>query len=293
MRSEPLLRRPGALRACVVCGSTERGVELRLDAYEIHRCVCGLRTLAPEPAEEALVEAFDDGEIYTESAALRVDVLEQNHRSLYHVEKFVSPGRLLDVGCGLGYLLEAARARGWDAAGVDPSPVAVAEARRKGFEAHHGLLHEANLPAGSFDAVALLQVVEHLLDPRALIAECRRLLRPGGALLVETPNPASMLARVKRERFNYWIPPVHCVWYTPDALGRLLGAAGFRPVKVGTWSARARRLHDGVDILASTRVGRRLPRRLRRPAGGLVASVADALGRGSIVEAVAVRWEDA
>ncbi|HVL88836.1 MAG TPA: class I SAM-dependent methyltransferase [Actinomycetota bacterium] len=283
----------GLIRPCIVCASTERSVELRLGDYEIHRCPCGLRTLSPEPAEETLVEVFDDGTIYSEAESLRVHVLEQNHRSLYDVEKFVGPGRLLDVGCGLGYLLESARARGWEAVGVDPSPFSVRRAREKGFEAHRGLLHELGLPAASFDAISLLQVVEHLIDARALLAECRRLLKPGGALLVETPNPASLLAAVKREGFNYWIPPVHCVWYTPDALGRVLAAAGYTPVKVSTWSARTPVLHDGIDVVASTKLGRRLPGRMRRATGSAVGALADAFGRGSIVEAVALRWEDA
>lgn len=279
-----------AARACVVCGANERERELDLGDYEIHRCRCGMRTLSPEPAEEHLIEVFDDGSIYGEAEGLRIELLKQNHRSLNDVEKVVEPGRLLDVGCGLGYLLEAARSRGWEAVGVDPSPYSVQRAKAKGFEAHEGLLHSVGLPDASFDAVALLQVVEHLLDPHALLAECKRLLRPGGAILVETPNPASLLAAVKRERFNYWIPPVHCVWYTPDTLTRLLSDAGFRPVKVSTWSARADALHDGVDIVASSRLGRLLPKRLHKAAGSAVAMGADAFGRGSIVQTVAVRW---
>lgn len=279
-------------KPCIVCGSRVRVTDLSLGEYEILKCRCGLRTLHPEPAEHELVEAFDDGEIYGEAGMLASGILAQNHRSLDDVEKVVTPSRLLDVGCGLGFLLEAARDRGWDATGVDPSPFSVQTARDKGFAAHHGLLAGLNLPGESFDALTLLQVVEHLLDPRPLLAECRRLVRPGGAILVETPNPASALARVKREGFNYWIPPVHCVWYTPDALARMLGSCGFKPVKVSTWSARTPQLHDGVDILAATKLGRRMPRRLRPSAGAAIASATDALGQGSIVQVVAVRWDD-
>jgi SAM-dependent methyltransferase len=285
--------RAPSVRPCVVCGSVERDRELTLGSYDILRCDCGLRVLAPEPAEQTLVEVFDDGEIYGGAFDLSDALLERAHRSLIAAERFVKPGRILDVGFGLGFLLEAARDRGWSCVGVDPSQFSVERARRQGFEAHLGLLQDLKLPEASFDAVSLMQVVEHILDPRDLLAECRRVLRPGGALLVATPNPASLLATVKREGFNYWIPPVHCVWYSPDALHRLLVDAGLEPVRLGTWSARAPQLHDGVDMLAATRLGRRVPRRLRRPLGTLVAMTADALGRGSIVEAVALRWEDA
>lgn len=277
-----------AARPCVVCDASERTLELTVGEFDIYRCACGLRTLHPEPADEQLVEVFEDGTIYSEAGSLRTELLEQHHRSLYEVEKAAKPGRLLDVGCGLGNLLEVARMRGWQATGVDPSPYSVAQAQARGFTAHEGLLHDVMFDAASFDVVSLMQVVEHLIDPRALLTECKRLLRPGGVMLVETPNPASLLARVKRERFNYWIPPVHCVWYTPDALGRLLADSGFAPLKISTWSARSPRLHDGVDIVANTRAGNRLPRRLRGPAGSAVAALADAFGRGSIVQAIAV-----
>lgn len=282
-----------ATRPCVVCGATARSLELRISEWEVLRCApCGLRTLSPAPAPEQLVEPFEDGSGYEGAFDLRDDILKRHDRSLGTLERVVPPGRLLDVGCGPGFLLEAARDRGWEAVGLDPSPFSVARAIRLGFEAHGGRLEDARLPAASFDAVGLLQVIEHVLDPRPLLAACRRVLRPGGALLVATPNPASLLARVKRERFNYWIPPLHCVWYTPGSLRRVLASAGFAPVMVRTWSARARTLHDGEDILANTRAGRLLPRRARRAAGTLVAAATDAAGRGSIVEAVAVRRDD-
>jgi 2-polyprenyl-3-methyl-5-hydroxy-6-metoxy-1,4-benzoquinol methylase len=204
------------------------------------------------------------------------------------VEKVVPRGRILDVGCGPAFLLEAARERGWHAVGVDPSPFSVSRARTLGFEAHCGMLEDLDLEPHSFDALALLQVVEHMTDPRPLLESCRRLLRPNGALLVATPNPASMLAKVKRERFNYWIPPVHCAWYTPRALRLLLERNGFRTVRRTTWSARTRRLHDGADVVASTKLGARMPRRAQRAAGGALIAAADLFGYGSIVEQIAI-----
>jgi SAM-dependent methyltransferase len=237
-----------------------------------------------------VLEEFSDGSGYDVAFALRDEMVARHHKSLSSVERFGEPGRLLDVGCGPGFLLEAARERGWEAVGVDPSPFSVARARREGFEAHEGMLEDLDLETASFDALALLQVVEHMTDPRPLLAACRALLKPRGVLLVATPNPASLLARVKRERFNYWIPPVHCTWYTPAALSRLLSANGFAPVREMTWSARTRALHDGVDVVASTRIGKRLPVRAHRALGGAIAATADVLGYGSIVEHIAIKW---
>lgn len=265
---------------------------MRLGDWRIDRCDgCGLHILWPQP-DAVRMDEFDDGSGYEAAFALREPIMAQHNRTLDAVERWVGPGRLLDVGSGPGLFLEAARARGWNAVGVDPSPFAVERARSLGFEAHLGMLEDLGLDEGGYDAIALLQVVEHLTDARPLLAECRRLLRPGGALVVATPNPASLLARVKRERFNYWIPPTHCVWYTPDALGRLLESAGFKPVRRATWGARAQGLHDGADILDAVGVGRRLPTRARRAAAEIVARAADAAGFGSIVEHIVLRQED-
>lgn len=283
------MREIALARPCVVCDSSERVHELRVEEWDVERCAgCGARTLSPEP-DHVKMEEFDDGSGYDSAFALRDDLMARHRVSLASLERFAAVGTLLDVGCGPAFLLEAARERGWDATGVDPSPFSAEHARGLGFAAYEGLLENLRLEAGSFDAIALLQVVEHLPDPRSLLAECKRLLRPGGALLVATPNPASLLARVKRERFNYWIPPMHCAWYTPASLQRLLQKAGFAIKHSETWSARTPRLHDGTDIVASTKIGARLPLRARRIAGDAVAALSDRLGSGSIVEIVAVK----
>ena len=285
MRSE-------ATRTCVVCGGSRRVAVLELGTWQISRCAgCRTHNLHPEP-DEVVLEDFNDGSGYDGAFDLQDEIRAQHDRSLATLERFVEPGRLLDVGCGPGFLLEQARERGWFAAGVDPSPFSVAQAHRKGFEAFEGMLEDVALPAGWFDALALLQVVEHMSDPRPLLARCRELLRPGGALLVATPNPGSTLARVKRERFNYWIPPVHCAWYTPKALASLLTNAGFRVVHRETWSARTPVLHDGLDVVRESRIGRRLPYKAQRRIGERVAAWADRTGRGSIVELIAIK-EDA
>jgi SAM-dependent methyltransferase len=276
-------------KPCVVCGSVARAHELALGDWTIARCTgCGTRWLSPEP-DHVQMEEFDDGSGYDGALAFRDAILARHDRSLAALERVVKPGRLLDVGCGPGMLLEAARARGWDGSGVDPSSWSVERARALGFTAHLGMLEDLALEAGSFDAIALLQVVEHVPDPRPLLEMCRQLLRPGGALLVATPNPRSLLARAKREAFNYWIPPMHCVWYTPRSLARLLGSAGFKDVSKTTWSATAPGLHDGMDALSSATLTRKIPYRVRRRLAGPATFLADRVGCGTIVEQIAVK----
>jgi SAM-dependent methyltransferase len=98
------------------------------------------------------------------------------------------PGRLLDVGAGVGELLGIARELGWQAVGVDVDPAVVAYARSRGRDVRLGDLTTLALPAASVDLVTLWNVIDFVPDPLRLLRECRRLLAPGGRIFVRTPN---------------------------------------------------------------------------------------------------------
>jgi SAM-dependent methyltransferase len=98
------------------------------------------------------------------------------------------PGRLLDVGTGIGRLLTLAREAGWQATGVDVDPAVVACARARGLDVRLGALTALGLPAASFDLVTLWNVLDFVPDPLTILRESRRLLAPGGRLFVRTPN---------------------------------------------------------------------------------------------------------
>jgi SAM-dependent methyltransferase len=107
------------------------------------------------------------------------------------------PGRLLDVGCGIGGLLEVARDAGWQAIGIDVDPAVVAYARRRGLDARVGRLPGLGLPAASFDVVTLWNVLDFLPDPLGVLLETFRLLTRGGRVIVRTPNVPVQLQGVR------------------------------------------------------------------------------------------------
>lgn len=103
------------------------------------------------------------------------------------------PGKLLDVGCGDGTFLHLMRSKGWDVDGIDFDPKAVETAKRKfGLALRHGDLRAASLPADTFDAVTMSHVIEHLPQPVEMLAEIKRILKPGGRLIMTTPNTAGI-----------------------------------------------------------------------------------------------------
>jgi 2-polyprenyl-3-methyl-5-hydroxy-6-metoxy-1,4-benzoquinol methylase len=149
--------------------------------------------------------------------------------------------RLLDVGCSSGAFLETARQAGLDAEGVELSPEAAQTARRAGFRVFTGRLEDARFPDAVFDAIALIELVEHLPDPRALLEEGRRILRPGGIVMITTPNGASLTARAMGARwgvFSLTGMGGHVSFFNPRSLRMLAERTGFEVAKLETRHVR-------------------------------------------------------
>jgi 2-polyprenyl-3-methyl-5-hydroxy-6-metoxy-1,4-benzoquinol methylase len=145
---------------------------------------------------------------------------------LMHLEANVG-GRLLDVGCGNGAFLATMRDLGWDVMGVEPDPEAVAVA----VNVHKlpviaGTLEEAHLPAASFDAISMYHVIEHVPDAIALMAECRRILKPGGRVVMLTPNAVSLGHRLFHRSWRGLEPPRHLFLFSVRSLARATEEAG-------------------------------------------------------------------
>lgn len=138
----------------------------------------------------------------------------------------------LDVGCATGTFLLRLRELGWNVTGVEPSSTAVLAARSAGLPVHEGTLESAAFPDTRFDAVFAWMVLEHVPDPRATLAELRRIVRTDGWLIFSVPNAGSC----ERCLFGkYWVDydlPRHFQHFTLPVLERLLRETGFRIERV-------------------------------------------------------------
>jgi 2-polyprenyl-3-methyl-5-hydroxy-6-metoxy-1,4-benzoquinol methylase len=149
--------------------------------------------------------------------------------------------RLLDVGCSSGAFLAMVRRQGMEAEGVELSPQAAQTARDAGFKVFTGMLEDARFPDASFDAITLIELIEHLRDPLALLAECRRILRPGGMLMATTPNGESWTARAmggRWEVFSLRAMGGHVSFFNPRSLGLLAERTGFELARLETRHVR-------------------------------------------------------
>jgi len=179
--------------------------------------------------------------------------------ALDRLGQFLSPGSLLDVGCAKGLFLDLARKRGWNVQGVEISHTTAAFARQEfGLQVFTGVLEEAHFPANSFDVVSLWDLIEHLDNPFGFLRETARILKPGGIVLILTPNHDSLITRMGYLLYRAsagalhkpldLIYDYHHNWYfSRDTLTRALRQAGFHDIlRVDGMGAHVSRWQDVV-----------------------------------------------
>ena len=194
------------------------------DLYRCRECGTVQQPSLPIGAELGdLYRDMDDGDYLAEEAGRRATA----NGLLDAVERRRHPGRMLEVGCGHGLLLAEARRRGWQTRGLELSAQSAAYARDTlGLDiVEQPLEHLDPSENGTWDAVLLVDVLEHLDDPVDALRRCQALLAPGGVLLVVTPDPSSRTARLAGQRWWGYLP-AHTYLVPRKTLRELLSAGG-------------------------------------------------------------------
>jgi 2-polyprenyl-3-methyl-5-hydroxy-6-metoxy-1,4-benzoquinol methylase len=194
---------------------------------ELHRCGrCGV--LQARVIERELKTAYTrmvDEAYVAEEAARRATSRKLLAAASPHLNGD-DPPLVLDVGCGVGLLLDEARRHGWRTQGVELSDWGVRRARHLGLDVFQGTLEEAGFAPSSYDAVFMIDVLEHLADPVRTLAKVSQVLRPGGVLCLVTPDAASSAARLLGRRW-WGMLPGHVVLFPHRRLCELLRTVGF------------------------------------------------------------------
>ncbi len=215
--------------------------------YDLRMQADGWRTVEPKPSAQALKAFYAEAYFQASHGAYAPDYDDQEraHRALLarrllrgvEAARAAAPQRWLEVGCGEGWLLAAAKDAGWTVRGLDYSDA--------GLRRHHPALMDAvtigdafeNLDAlieagAAFEAVAMEHVLEHVIDPQALMARLRGLIAPGGVIALTVPNDFSALQQAAREANlidrTFWVtPPEHLNYFDAPSLVAFLRRMGF------------------------------------------------------------------
>lgn len=242
-------------RPCPVCGSAKSGLLWTIDRFDhpfdIHRChACGLIFMQPLRVSKTLEEMYDETYYTGEAGTGRYTYLDERRnprghravnrariRCLIRLHRKLHPAEskrklaFLDVGCSFGALVHEAEAAGCLAHGIDVSDYAVKEGAREGLDLKKAVPEALPDFGDPLDLVSMIEVIEHLPDPKAALCSIARAMRPGGIILIQTANMDGRQAKRAGPSYHYFLPG-HLVYFSLRTLGLLLDQAGFRLIRV-------------------------------------------------------------
>lgn len=241
----------GTAEPCLICGCQEASRLLPGPPPRHVVCRrCGFVYLTPLPSTAECEALYREHYYRGEHAPLEDARPEERSQVVvdWCTGRLSATSRVLEVGCGSGFLLEALRsAYACDVAGVELSPVACERARRSlGDRVFDGGWEDAPAGAESLDLVVMSHVLEHLDGPDAALAKVHRSLRPDGLFFVEVPN---ILQPNPTKRLKRWLAPEHLWYFSAARLGDLLARQGFEPIRADVGVAvrlLARKVHKAV-----------------------------------------------
>ncbi len=216
--------------SCPLCQSDTYRVWFVKRGFRWVRCRrCGMVYVNPRLSDEARLMSYcgDDAQFYYTHCAPTDQSEDGWQEELTRIHDYRNPGRLLDIACGSGHFLYCAQQAGWDVSGVEMNPVAVALARQSyGIHVETGTFESTTFSDGSFDVVSIFQALDQLADPLGALRRMRRLLVPGGLLVLTVPNIRSFIVWALGSRHRHFTPEKD-VSFTPRTLRQMVRQSGF------------------------------------------------------------------
>ena len=229
--------------SCEICGQDSRRiVASRKDlflggdaCFFMYECLgCGSVYQYPRPTEGKMTDFYPadyqqyTAGVHTERRLARFFRRYGLRKRCQFVMRYVTHGRLLDVGCATGdFLSEMQLQPEWQVVGIEPGHTAVVYAKQEvGVDAVEGVLNEAPFAKQSFAAITMWDVLEHVYNPRMVIQQAANLLRPGGILVVNHPNLDSIDRRIFGDLWLGYELPRHLYLFPANLLSRLMAEEG-------------------------------------------------------------------
>ena len=219
---------------CPVCASQSYWSVLKanketLGAFEIIKCgLCGLSRTFPIPNEKSPTDYEYYQNLYYQNSRKYFEYMRE---ILNIVQLYKTKGEVLDIGCGVGFLVELATKMGYNAQGIDPSMAARFAREERGLNIIQGNLFEAKFPDKRFDIIVMNHVLEHISEPVPLLREVNRILKNDGIFITCQPNIRSLMFFIQKANWYPLQPQEHLWQFTPKSVALLLEKGNFTVVK--------------------------------------------------------------
>jgi 2-polyprenyl-3-methyl-5-hydroxy-6-metoxy-1,4-benzoquinol methylase len=216
---------------CPLCKSKRYKELFKKRGFCFVKCVsCDLVYLNPILESEMLEKFYNsDAMNYMQNKILKSTYAEM-------LKTIVPSGKLLEIGCSVGYFLDAAKEIGnWKLFGIEPNEKAARYVREQlNIKIFNDFADDLLLKEKFFDAIVSFEVIEHITNPTELIESCYRLLKNNGYLIMSTPNINGFDFKILKKYHRSYSPPGHCLYFTPQTFQSLLKRAGFREIIINT-----------------------------------------------------------
>ena len=250
--------------SCPICGSKRYRPDWLISSYRFVTCRrCGHIYQNPQPVFDDLQGRYAE-EYFAYERANEEQFFELMRKGLEDVDfpaltrALGGPGRFLDIGCATGRLISHLRSEGWEVAGVEIcEPAARFAQAERSLPVFIGQVEDSDFEPESFDIVHFSHVIEHVPDPRVFLGRVYELLRPGGFVVIVTPDAGGFQARFFGRKWRSAIAD-HLNLFSHKSMRRLLARTRFVHIRKVSWGGLA----AGTAPRPVKRIADRLAKRL-------------------------------
>lgn len=227
---------------CIICGSKKNKLYFNKNNFNICKCKeCGLKYVSniPDDLSKYYSKGYFKGDLeldgYLDYESEKNNSKETYKYYLHLINKF-SPQScfktMFEIGCATGCFLELAQNKEWKVSGMDISSFAVDEAVEKGLDVHCGVIGDEfmNNKDIKYDAVVMLDVLEHLKEPDKDLVSIHSIVKKNGLLVLLTPDAGSFYAKVWGKFWHAFVPPQHLYYFSKKNVKEFLSKNGFEIV---------------------------------------------------------------
>jgi len=253
---------------CNLCGNNSTKTLYQVHPFTIVKCInCGLVYLSPRPHPEQMMQVYDSHDYYF-SDGKQTDMFygypdyTKLQKHLYFVaDELMRPvrnivrGRLLDVGCGMGFMLKRFQELGWESYGFDVSSYATEYAQSElGLNAYTGTIDKIDFPESSFDLVTVVLTIEHMPDPKGALKTLHKLMKKDATLVIATHDIGGLWPKISKSKWQHLFVPEHLFFFSHVTLKRLLKEVGFDIFKTTETATLASVTGDGHGLQTPIRL---------------------------------------